>query len=87
MKSAINALAPIEPFKLFHKIEKGAQSVQPTARTTFASSSKGRSSRPGGLSQLGYACFWPDGGGLTDEENIKDESDIEEASEHASQIL
>ena len=23
----------------------------------------GRSSRPAGLSQLGYACFWPKGGG------------------------
>ena len=23
----------------------------------------GRSPRPGGMAQLGYACFWPNGGG------------------------
>ena len=24
----------------------------------------GRSPRPAGIAQLGYACFWPNGGGL-----------------------
>ena len=27
-------------------------------------STPGRSGKPGGLSQMGYACFWPKGGGL-----------------------
>jgi hypothetical protein len=25
---------------------------------------KGRSPRPAGMAQLGYACFWPNGGGV-----------------------
>jgi len=33
------------------------------AKTVSTMSPSGRSSRPGGISQLGYACFWPDGGG------------------------
>jgi hypothetical protein len=32
----------------------------------MVSSVPGRSNHPGGLSQLGYACFWPEGGGLTE---------------------
>ena len=84
MKSAINALAPIEPFKLFHKIEKGAQAIQPPPPTTFTSTLKGRSVRPGGLSQLGYACFWPEGGGLT-EERVDGASEAEDSSEDQSQ--
>lgn len=30
----------------------------------MVSSVPGRSNHPAGLSQLGYACFWPKGGGL-----------------------
>lgn len=77
VRSAINALAPIEPFKLFHKIEKGAQMVQPPPPTMFTSSSKGTSSRPGGMSQMGYACFWPNGGGLSEEDINKKETENE----------
>jgi len=75
MKSAVNTLAPIEPFKLFHKIEKGAQLTRPPPETSFVSKGK-RSSRPGGLSQMGYACFWPNGGGLSEfkvEEELSEE--------------
>jgi hypothetical protein len=32
--------------------------------TEMVGSTHGRSTRPAGLSQLGYACFWPNGGGL-----------------------
>jgi len=117
MKTAINALAPIEPFRLFAKINDAVhkaantaswralrQSVEErtTATTTMtviggessssssatnsapsASSSvpsdsstttdqpqktilypPGRSMRPAGIAQMGYACFWPNGGGL-----------------------
>jgi hypothetical protein len=35
-----------------------------TDATAMVSTSTGRSKRPAGLAQLGYACFWPDGGGL-----------------------
>eukprot|EP00977_Amphora_coffeiformis_P006688 scaffold1463_cov76-Amphora_coffeaeformis.AAC.1 len=27
----------------------------------------GRSGRPAGIAQMGYACFWPQGGGLQEE--------------------
>lgn len=30
----------------------------------MVSSIPGRSTRAAGLSQMGYACFWPNGGGL-----------------------
>mmetsp|Transcript_22033 Transcript_22033/g.30665 ORF Transcript_22033/g.30665 Transcript_22033/m.30665 type:complete len:533 (+) Transcript_22033:168-1766(+) len=68
VKTAVNALVPIEPFKLFHKIDKYCQNFTPsipTQRTEMvADTLTGRSSRPAGLSQLGYACFWPNGGGM-----------------------
>ena len=35
-----------------------------------------RSSRPAGIAQMGYGAFWPDGGGLLDEEDNDD--DMEE---------
>eukprot|EP00545_Synedropsis_sp_CCMP1620_P007387 CAMPEP_0119005774 /NCGR_PEP_ID=MMETSP1176-20130426/1919_1 /TAXON_ID=265551 /ORGANISM="Synedropsis recta cf, Strain CCMP1620" /LENGTH=414 /DNA_ID=CAMNT_0006957619 /DNA_START=281 /DNA_END=1525 /DNA_ORIENTATION=- len=62
---AVKNLVPIEPFKLFHKINKCVQSheIDPE-RTQMVNTSPGRSNRPGGLSQMGYACFWPKGGGL-----------------------
>jgi hypothetical protein len=68
MKTAVNAVAPIEPFKLFHKINERVQHFvsQGSSQTTMNSMTQllnGRSQRPAGLSQLGYACFWPDGGG------------------------
>ena len=58
---------PIEPFKLFYNIEKGVKQTRLDAKSEPAAASigpSGRSSQPGGLSQLGYACFWPNGGGL-----------------------
>eukprot|EP00521_Asterionellopsis_glacialis_P015729 CAMPEP_0195295964 /NCGR_PEP_ID=MMETSP0707-20130614/18438_1 /TAXON_ID=33640 /ORGANISM="Asterionellopsis glacialis, Strain CCMP134" /LENGTH=538 /DNA_ID=CAMNT_0040357315 /DNA_START=147 /DNA_END=1760 /DNA_ORIENTATION=+ len=68
VKTAVNALVPIEPFKLFYKIDKCCQNFTPstpTQRTEMvADTLTGRSSRPAGLSQLGYACFWPNGGGM-----------------------
>lgn len=68
-KAAVNAVVPIEPFKLFYNIEKGVKKARYEDESdpvipSLNSSSGNRSSRPGGLSQLGYACFWPDGGGL-----------------------
>jgi len=68
MKTAINALAPIEPFKLFYKIDQKVQTYTPSTSThrteMVVDTITGRSSRPAGLSQMGYACFWPNGGGV-----------------------
>lgn len=64
-KSAVSAVAPIEPFKLFHNIEECVKRRgPPPQRSGFAAALPGRSSRPAGISQMGYACFWPLGGGL-----------------------
>jgi len=63
-KLAVNNLIPIEPFKLFHKINKNVQSFVNDRTQMVSSLPPGRSNRPGGLSQMGYACFWPNGGGL-----------------------
>lgn len=70
-KTAVNALAPIEPFKLFHKINENVQRNRPQLRDLLQQAEmvgsnlpKGRSPRPAGMAQLGYACFWPNGGGV-----------------------
>jgi len=73
MKTAINALAPIEPFKMFYRIEKGIRdmkknSLSPSSSSIEMVSSSPSCKRPGGLSQLGYACFWPNGGGLREDD-------------------
>jgi hypothetical protein len=68
-KTAVNALAPIEPFKLFHKINENVKRHHPELRKRLEEAEMvstmppGRSPRPGGIAQLGYACFWPKGGG------------------------
>lgn len=71
LKTCVNTLAPIEPFKLCHKIEKRVQASIAARKKTetvemTSSSPSTISKRPGGLSQLGYACFWPQGGGLVE---------------------
>lgn len=69
-KTAVNALAPIEPFKLFHKINQNVKRSRPQLREKLeevemvgSTLPDGRSARPAGMAQLGYACFWPNGGG------------------------
>ena len=62
MKTAINAVAPIEPFKLFYKIDKGVNTwAKKLMNTDQAEEDTGGiiRLRAAGLSQLGYACFWP----------------------------
>jgi hypothetical protein len=71
-KTAVNALAPIEPYKLFHKINEGVKRTRLELRSRVdqlgdMDVQNGRTSRPAGIAQLGYACFWPDGGGLVEE--------------------
>jgi hypothetical protein len=72
-KTAVKALLPIEPFKLFHKISEGIvqhrqelEEALPPAEMV-SSTVNGRSCRPAGIAQMGYACFWPEGGGLQEE--------------------
>jgi len=88
LRTSVNSLGPIEPFKLFHKInhnvgkhreelQKRCLMLRRVDETEMVSSSAadgsgsavggdrgGMTRRPAGLSQMGYACFWPDGGGI-----------------------
>jgi hypothetical protein len=82
-KTAVNALAPIEPFKLFHKINENVQRNQPKLRERLhqaemvgSSLPNGRSARPAGMAQLGYACFWPNGGGVYEGSHKQQSNDI-----------
>ena len=75
-KTAVKALAPIEPFKLFHKINdqviRESERLERFVRESEEMKSKmppGRSYRPGGFAQIGYACFWPNGGGKEEKPN------------------
>jgi hypothetical protein len=68
-KTAINAVTPIEPFKLFHKINESVSKAKPEIEKlrlerTEVVSVPGRSSQPFGMAQIGFAVFWPDGGGI-----------------------
>lgn len=75
VRAAVGVLAPIKPFEIIYRIDVGirrarkelekAETDSATAitGTTFG---PGRSSRPAGMAQMGYACFWPEGGGLVD---------------------
>jgi len=83
-KTAVNAMAPIEPYKLFHKINENVQRNRPQLRERLqqaemvgSSLPNGRSPRPAGMAQLGYACFWPNGGGVY-EGNPRKSSDTPE---------
>jgi len=53
----VGALLPIEPFKLFYKIDTRVNALGYSLWENIQS--LGQSSRPAGLSQMGYACFWP----------------------------
>jgi len=70
LRTAVKALAPIEPFRLFHRINENIIKALPelerkrSLEEAEVVSSSGRSRRPAGIAQLGYACFWPNGGGL-----------------------
>ena len=77
MKTACGALANLEPFKLYYKINEGVQKKMSELQreldqqhAQMMSTEQGeiadQKKRPGGMSQLGYACFWPHGGGKVD---------------------
>lgn len=69
VKTAVNTCAPIEPFKLFARIDQRVKDYvqsrpyQPHRADFVNDTHGGRTTRPAGLAQLGYACFWEDGGG------------------------
>jgi hypothetical protein len=69
-KTAVRALVPIEPFKLFAKINDGIaahrdelEQAIPPPEMIRKGGEDGRSIKPAGMAQMGYACFWPHGGG------------------------
>jgi hypothetical protein len=72
-KTAVNTMAPSEPFKFFHKVNQNVQRRrleldqrldEMGMETEMVSTPPGGPTRrPAGLAQLGYACFWPEGGG------------------------
>jgi len=70
VRAAVNTVLPMEPFKLMHKIEQGTKKMMKEEEnkdgdvTAFVRYEKNAKKRPGGMSQLGYASFWPEGGGL-----------------------
>jgi hypothetical protein len=72
-KTALQSLLPIEPFRLFYRInqsvQQNRQDLENQCRAlTYSSSEMVKndrvSKRPAGMAQLGFACFWPDGGGI-----------------------
>ncbi|KAL7496154.1 hypothetical protein ACHAWT_005584 [Skeletonema menzelii] len=94
MNTAVNGVVQIEPFKLFHKINEGACNYQnrspSSSQTAHVNSLPGRSAKPAGIAQLGYTCFWPNGGGLKESNPFSshpkqnwDDSDDEDNDEDA----
>jgi hypothetical protein len=81
-KTAVNALVPVEPFKIFQKINEHVKQNQRKLRerlqeAEMVSLPGGRSPRPAGIAQLGYACFWPNGGGVIEGGQLPKVSSIE----------
>jgi hypothetical protein len=83
-KAAIQSLAPIEPYRLFHKINEGvkqsrdalqamsrrldeAEMVRVNSGMDLNSTEGCTSCRPAGIALMGFACFWPNGGGVKEE--------------------
>lgn len=93
-KTAVKALAPIEPFKLFHKIndqvmrnEDRLRKLVEEANEAEATSPPGRTSRPGGFAQIGYACFWPKGGGKEEQAGLlSSEQSLDNVSEDRDDV-
>lgn len=74
LKTVVSALLPIEPFKLFYKIDNRVNALSDSLKE-MVDSLPSYSSRPAGLSQMGYACFWPAG-----ENDIKGEESVNSGS-------
>mmetsp|Transcript_50928 Transcript_50928/g.99643 ORF Transcript_50928/g.99643 Transcript_50928/m.99643 type:complete len:364 (+) Transcript_50928:65-1156(+) len=78
VRTAVGVLAPIKPFEIIHRINIGVKKAENEVKALEDTAQKnkkylkpredGRSRRPAGMAQMGYACFWPKGGGLMEEE-------------------
>lgn len=71
MKTVVGALANLEPYRFFHRINAGIHKKLPdllrqVQEQSVTSDTMGRTTRPAGIAQLGYACFWPNGGGMVE---------------------
>jgi hypothetical protein len=68
-KTAVNTMVPIQPFNFFYKVNQNVQRYRSELERRLdeiemTPTRPGEPSRqPAGLAQLGYACFWPQGGG------------------------
>ena len=66
-EQGVNMLAPIEAFKLMHNINKYVFKHGPYPEPNEDVTEK-RSKKPAGMAMMGYAAFWPNGGGIVEEE-------------------
>jgi hypothetical protein len=71
VRTAVGILAPIKPFEIIYRISLGVKRAQQdwakdlkAPKAKVHSLKRGRSSCPAGIAQMGFACFWPKGGGL-----------------------
>jgi hypothetical protein len=69
VKTAVGAVTPIEPFRLYHGINENVQKCKAQLEKIKSKAFEqpdvpGRSKQPVGLALIGFACFWPEGGGL-----------------------
>ena len=67
-KTGMNAVAPIEPYKLFAKINQNIAKSKPELERLKLERAQhvsvpGRSNQPVGFASIGFAAFWPNGGG------------------------
>jgi len=68
-KTGMNAVAPSEPFRLFHQINQCLAKAKPKLERIKLEHAKhvaipGHSNQPVGFASIGFAAFWPNGGGL-----------------------
>jgi hypothetical protein len=75
MTTAVNAVVQVEPFKFFHNMNDSIRKYQEPASLLQHSQTQvcnvrnhpERSNKPAGIAHLGFTCFWPNGGGLEEE--------------------
>lgn len=77
-KTGMNAVAPIEPYKLFAKINQNLAKSKPELEKLKLERAEracvpGRSNQPVGFASIGFAGFWPEGGGLLPSSSSKTE--------------
>jgi hypothetical protein len=93
LNTAVNAAVQIEPFKLFYSINEGASNYKESAsfspQTTTMNSLPGRSTKPAGMAQMGYACFWPQGGGPKEATSQSDPwmNSLDGEEEYATEVV